>query len=104
MKSGANVPDAASPLSEFALCRLTFPATGAGDDGDIDDKLRKCPLASTNFPDVTIADFGRGVFPCVPGDEDGDERPNGLARLGEPFNWEGSILSSLQRGIIHAAI
>jgi hypothetical protein len=88
INSGANVPDVASFLREFDLCRVTVCLRVNGDDCEIDAEFRKWLFASSNFEgDVTMADFGRGLLVCgADGKGDGVERPKGLARFGEPFN------------------
>lgn len=80
MKLGANVPDDASLRAEFERSRFA----DAGDRLGViceTDALRRCPLADSNpFDGLRIADLGRG---CDCGAGDGEDRPNGLARLGE---------------------
>ncbi|KAL4941042.1 hypothetical protein BDV06DRAFT_195351 [Aspergillus oleicola] len=87
MKSGANVPDATSFLREFDLCRLSFREKGAIEECEMEDEFRIWPLGSSNFPtDARTADLGR-VFVCglEDGDGEGDARPKGLTRFGEPL-------------------
>jgi hypothetical protein len=88
MNSGANVPDVASFLREFDLCRVTVRLRLDGDNCETDAEFRKWLLASSNFEgDVTIADFGRGLLVCgADAKGDGVDRPKGLARFGETFN------------------
>jgi hypothetical protein len=45
-----------------------------------------------------MADLGLPWGECVPCEDDG--RANRLARFGEPFNWEGSMVIVAQWDII----
>lgn len=47
-----------------------------------------------------MADLGLACGKCVPCEDDG--RANKLARFGEPFNWEGSMVIVVQWDIIWA--
>jgi hypothetical protein len=80
MKLGANVPEDASLRAELDRWRVM----AAGDRLGViceTDALRRCPLADSNpFDGLKMADLGR-VCECGAGD--GEDRPNGLARLGE---------------------
>ena len=87
INSGAKVPETPLFRKEFDRCRATGCDNWFG-DCVVYDEFRKWPLASSNLPgDDTKADFGRGLF-WGPGyvAGDGDVRPKGLARFGEPFN------------------
>jgi len=87
MNSGANVPDATSFLREFDLSRFAFREKGAREEWEMEDEFRAWTLGSSNFPaEARTADFGR-TFVCglEDGEGEGDARPKGLARLGEPL-------------------
>lgn len=80
IKLGANVPDDSLLRTEFDRWRLMDAGDRLGVSCET-DAFRRCPLADSNPCDgLMIADLGRG---CDCGAGDGDERPNGLARLGE---------------------
>lgn len=83
MKLGANVPEAALFLAEFDRSRVAV--TGERLVGTWEtEALRRCPLGESNPLDgVRTADFGRA---CGWGADDGEDRPNGLARWGEFFS------------------
>ena len=88
MKLGAKVPDAALFRAEFDLALFNDGEDNVGDMCET-DALRRCPFAGSNAVDgAMMADFGRV---CDGGTCEGKDRANGLARLGEPFNCEGSI-------------
>lgn len=80
IKLGANVPDDSLLRTEFDRWRLMDAGDRLGVSCET-DAFRRCPLADSSPCDgLMIADLGR-VCDCGAGD--GDERPNGLARLGE---------------------
>lgn len=84
MKLGAKVPDEALFRPEFDRSLVAEVEDRAGESCETDE-LRRCPRADSKpFVGVMIADFGRVVCDCGAGE--GEERPNGLARLGELFN------------------
>lgn len=80
IKLGANVPEDASLRAELDLCRVIDAGDRLGVSCET-DALRRCPLADSNpFEGLMMADFG---LVCECGAGDGEDRPNGLARLGE---------------------
>lgn len=56
-------------------------------------------ICSNSLVEPTIVDLGLIGFGDS-GDAETEGRPKGLARLGEPFNCEGSIAMLVQWGII----
>lgn len=83
MKLGAKVPDEALLRAELDRSRVVEAGDRAGDNWETEE-LRRCPLADSNpFEGVMIADLG---LCCVCGAGDGEDRPNGLALLGELFS------------------
>lgn len=100
MNPGANVP-------ELALFRAEFDRSRVADNPNVldesweTDEFRKWPFIWLGSPVApTIDDLGRAVFVGDSGEGETELRPKGLARLGEPFNWEGSIAMFVQWGIV----